>query len=78
MRLTKAFWKSTSWLPSMSTVLRVRGRTNYIHSQHTLLLHNRDCLNPVTEAEVQKEQMGLGVGGDMEVGWGCLWGWWGQ
>lgn len=42
MRLTKAFCKSPSWLPSMSTVLGVRGRTNYIHSQHTLLLHNRD------------------------------------
>lgn len=37
----KAFYKSPSWLPSMSTVLGVRGRTNYIHSQHTLLLHNR-------------------------------------
>lgn len=57
----------------MSTVLRVRGRTNYIHSQHTLLLHNRDsALNPVTEAEAQKEQTGLGVGGGLGVGWVCF------
>jgi len=57
MRLTKGSCKSPSWPPSMSTALGVKGRTNYIHSQQTLLLYNTSCPSlAVAERERERER----------------------